>query len=389
MRSRVFPYIFTLAVALICATNSASSATEADAEERFAELTERVERLEKMDYYAPKVFGAIMAYNNISTYNGDSRFNVRFSRFGVRGRVSDNISYLSQVDFSAQGNLLVLDAYVKYANAQGNLDFTLGQQLVHFNSNIDRGPAACLFMSRSFCAIYLLNYAQYDAAGEYTSAFLGARDIGASLTYTFRLGKKETPLMLGAAIFNGDGINNPQWNAISKMSYLARFQLGDTRKGVSGGANAYYGNTQTEQEIQIYSGEVRYQTEQLFVEAIYSQRRLRANFGDGPLDLFQGVTFQGYYTIPTPKSKAFKNVAPLLRWDGATGISYQDVNTGVASKVNAHRITPAVNIAMKGEKVRTRLSVAYEKVFTKHQLTDFDNNYALVDRVSVGFTVVF
>lgn len=386
-----------LSVALFCATlGSANVALASDSDDiaelkaQLAELTERVdqaekkaERKEKLDYYLPQIFGAIMAYSSTSTYNGDTRFNVRYSRFGMRGKVSDNVSYVSQVDFHAQGNLTVLDAYIKFAKS--GFDLIMGQQLVHFNSNIDRGPYSCLFMSRSLGATYLMNYPMYSDDGTYSSKFLGARDMGVTATYSFKI--KEVPMLVGVGTFSGEGINNPTWVGFGKMNYFARLNVGG-KQGFYGAASYYWGDTPASQKVHIYNAELHYKKDRIFFETLYVQRRLWDN-ADGSYSCFQAITAQGYYDFMTEKSRWFKSISPTMRVDWADGINYQDTHTLEVSPIMATRISSAVNFAMKGEKLRSRFAVGYEKVFTDVELTDFDTNYLLCDRITVGFTVAF
>ena len=62
----------------------------------------------------PKIDGAIKAKMEIDLNRGEYRFNVRNSRFGVKGNVSRNMSYRLQVDFSNEGKVSILDSYVAY-----------------------------------------------------------------------------------------------------------------------------------------------------------------------------------------------------------------------------------------------------------------------------------
>ena len=93
--------------------------------------------------YVPKIDGAIKAKMEIDLNRGEYRFNVRNSRFGVRGNVSRNMSYRLQVDFSNEGKVSILDSYVAYKTH--GFEAIIGQQQYHFRrrsiSSGRSGPA--------------------------------------------------------------------------------------------------------------------------------------------------------------------------------------------------------------------------------------------------------
>ena len=90
--------------------------------------------------YVPRVDGAVKAKLEVSLNDGEYRFNVRNTRFGVSGNVSRNMFYRIQVDFNNEGKLSILDSYAGYRT--GGLDIRLGQQQYHFSTDLDRGPTA-------------------------------------------------------------------------------------------------------------------------------------------------------------------------------------------------------------------------------------------------------
>ena len=79
----------------------------------------------------------------IDLNRGEYRFNVRNSRFGVRGNVSRNMSYRLQVDFSNEGKVSILDSYVAYKTH--GFEAIIGQQQYHFSTDLDRGPSTNMF----------------------------------------------------------------------------------------------------------------------------------------------------------------------------------------------------------------------------------------------------
>ena len=75
--------------------------------------------------YKPHIYGTVKTKFEISTYDGQMRFNVRNSRLGVRGNVSPALRYAMQIELSSEGKLEVLDSYV--AVDLKRLSISLGQ----------------------------------------------------------------------------------------------------------------------------------------------------------------------------------------------------------------------------------------------------------------------
>ena len=195
---------------------SAVSGTEAE-----SEASEEIS-------YVPKIDGAVKAKFELSTYDGEFRFNVRNSRFGVSGNVSRHMIYRMQVDFSNEGKVSILDAYAGYQ--AGRWDVRLGQQQYHFSSDLDRGPSSNMFANRSFLAKYLTGYYGSELVDGKPKDFvrtLGSRDLGIMATYTFQT---RLPLKFYFGIFNGSGINNPEWG--KTVNFVGRAEIGPASEGL-------------------------------------------------------------------------------------------------------------------------------------------------------------
>ncbi len=52
------------------------------------QLQSEVAATKKSSFYAPEVFGVVFTSFSTSTYDGDSRFNVRNTRLGVKGNAA-------------------------------------------------------------------------------------------------------------------------------------------------------------------------------------------------------------------------------------------------------------------------------------------------------------
>ena len=172
--------------------------------------------------YVPKIDGAVKVKLEVDLQEAAYRFNVRNSRFGVRGNVSRSMYYRIQVDFNNEGKISILDSYVGYSI--GGFDAKLGQQQYHFSTDLDRGPTTNMFANRSFLAKYLTSYYGNEVSdGKIVSYVktLGSRDLGLSMSYHF---KTDLPLNLIAGVFNGSGTNNPEWG--KRVNLMGRIELG-------------------------------------------------------------------------------------------------------------------------------------------------------------------
>lgn len=327
-------------------------------------------------FYMPQIFGATMVYYNYNINNSNQRFAVRNAHLGVRGKVSNSVSYKTQVNLHNLAKVTVLDAFVQYDSKNFNL--ALGQQWIHITADYDRsGPAQNLFTSRSFGAVFIPIYSSSTEI-----ATLGNRDIGLYGNYTFG-GKLPITLSLGA--FNGEGVNQISWD--DNMNITGRIQIGG-KKGFSAGASIYTGESPLEQSLDIYSAEARYVGKNLFVEANYQQRDLR-DTPSSPVRSTQTYLLQSYYTIKCPKSRLFDNVTPSFRFDYGADIDYLNLVTELVESHTAGRTTALMHFMFKGTKIRSRFTLAYENVIFKDEPTDLYQNPLLQDRLTVAMTVAF
>lgn len=349
----------------------------------------------KVDY-TPQVFGAVKAKFELSTSNGEQRFNVRNSRIGVKGAVSNRMRYAVQIDFNNEGKISILDSYATYT--VGGFELSLGQQQYKFSTDLDRGPSSNMFSNRSFIAKYLTTYIGSDVSDGKESYYvknIGSRDIGALISYDF---PKDLPLKLSVGAFNGSGANNPEWSRT--MNFVAKLTIG-ARSGF-GGAISYYGgntpvltkveqgadglkNVDFEQDINMWGGELHYVGRKFLIEAEYAQRRLQ---NDG-LEMLHAAHVQGYYRFTLPSNQFADHVSPHLRWDMGRGIDFMNTQTKMQEKFNSNRITASVNIGLSEKIFRSEIRFGYEKFFVDDYASDFHVNPMLHDKMTIEFIASF
>ncbi len=360
-------------LALLITTNIAAQSQSEEIEvlkNRLETLEGEVTKAKKSSFYLPQVYGSMLTYFNVSGYDGDQRFAVRNAQIGFRGNASNSVSYCVQINFLNLNKVSVLDSYIRYSTKSLNL--TMGQQWIHLTGDFDRcGPKSSLFTSRSFGVVYITNYTDGS-----TLKSLGNRDIGLYGNYIF---STSVPITLSLGAFNGSGVNTSDWD--DDINLTARIQIGGA-KGLSGGGSTYIGTTIYDQDISIWSGELRYATDNIFVEANYQQK----NVGD---DITKTGLIEGYYTFKTPNSGFLDSYAPTARFDFGEGLLYSNLVSGAIEKQDASRLTALISLIFKGSKVRSRLCVGYEKFFMSDKPSDLADNTIFQDRFTTSLSVAF
>lgn len=349
--------------------------------------------------YVPKIDGAVKAKFELSTYDGEFRFNVRNSRFGVSGNVSRHMIYRMQVDFSNEGKVSILDAYAGYR--AGNWDFQLGQQQYHFSTDLDRGPNSNMFANRSFLSKYLTSYYGSELVDGKPKTFvrtLGSRDLGAMATYTFKM---RYPVKLYFGVFNGSGINNPQWG--KTVNLVGRVEVGRATEGLRM-AVAYYDGSAPQhdrvvekdgmyeqvpfaQTMRIGGVELRYTRGYFFIEGEYARRYLEGY--DGKTQVLTASHIHSYYRFPMRPTSVLNHIAPIVRWDLGNGMDYLNTQTKQRQTIDANRITAGVNFGFGKKFTRSEIRINYEKYILKNQPSDLPVNKLLQDKFTVEVVAAF
>lgn len=350
----------------------------------------------------PKIDGAVKAKVEFSLYDGEYRFNVRNSRFGVSGNVSRHIGYRIQVDFNNEGKVSILDSYVGYKT--GGFSLQLGQQQYHFSTDLDRGPSTNMFANRSFLAKYLTGYYGSELSGTGREMFvktIGSRDLGVMATYDFR---KYLPLKVYFGIFNGSGSNNPEWG--NSANFVGRLEYG-RQEGLRAAIGYYNGYAPRHTEVVEKNGvgeevtvlrkmnmvgcELRYVSGDFFVEGEYARRYLKN--AEGKNQVLTAALVHGYYKFRMQERSAVRYVSPIARWDMGNNVDYLNTVSRQREAFSANRITAGVNFGfgekLTGRSIRSELRLNYEKYLLKKRPSDFADNKLLQDKFTVEVVAVF
>lgn len=347
--------------------------------------------------YIPRIDGVIKARFEVSTYDGQYRFNVRNARLGLSGNASRHLIYRLQVDFCNEGKTSVLDAYAGYR--RGGWEVTLGQQRYQFSSDLGRNPAANIFANRSLLSKFLTTYYGADLIEGHPVEFVrtvGSRDLGALATYTWRM---RCPLKFFLGVFNGSGINNPEWSSTANV--IGRIEAGP-EKGLRASV-AYYDGTAprhnwvsidaepyqllAEHTLRMVGGELRYDKGNLYLEGEYARRYLERE--EGGNEVLVAAYLQGYYRFPMRSARVFEYIAPTARWDMGNGLDYLNLLTRLHDHFSANRMTLGLNFGFGSKMTRTEIRLNYETYFFKDRPTDLFLNKSLQDKFTVEIVAAF
>ncbi|MFI3293031.1 MAG: porin [Rikenellaceae bacterium] len=352
-------------------------------------------RAEEQNLYTPQMFGVAKVKMELSTNDGEYRFDVRNSRIGVRGNASERMNYAIQIDYNNEGSISILDSWVGY-HVEG-FAFKLGQQKIQFSTDLDRGPDSSPFSNRSFLSKYITTYYYTEATAsgyDVTVKTMSSRDIGARIEYTI----PKTTIKLSGGVFNGSGSNNPEWSSTANI--VARVDVG-AKEGFGAAASCYIGVTPTvsyatfengawsdvvmDQKIRMYDAYVRYTKGDLFVEAEYAQRRLNQN----EFHLAQAYYIHGTYRFQINDNPIFKYFAPHLRWDAGKNIEYYDYSIGDVFRYSSNRMTYSMNFGLSEKRIKSELRLAYEDYFVTAKPGDISYNKLLQDKFTIEFVAAF
>ena len=349
--------------------------------------------------YKPQIFGAVKAKLEINTNSGEYRFNVRNSRFGVKGLITPNTNYRIQVDFNNEGKISILDSYLQYTYK--GFGISLGQQQYKFSTDLDRGASGNLFANRSFIAKYLTGYWGEENISGKAIPFvksIGSRDLGVLTIYTF---KTRMPLKLILGIFNGTGANNPEWT--KKVNITSKIELGgDTGLRL---AAAYYtgsvpsydkpeqdpndpsqlNSVKTRHPIRMIGGEIRYASDRYVIEGEVAARKLLGEFSG----TMTAAHIQGYYKFPLPKNTFADYIAPIFRWDIGDNVDYLNTLSNKRATFTANRLTFGTNFGLGEFLARWEIRLNYEIYMLKARPSDFQNNHLLNDKFTLEVLAVF
>jgi hypothetical protein len=309
--------------------------------------------------YAPEISGLIKTKWEYCLDDNTGRFDVRNARLKIGGKLNRFVNYGMQADYSTHGKFSFLDGYVQM-KPRNNVTLWLGQFIVRFSENYVISQYQNMYSNRSFVA----KFVNPDA-----------RDIGMQLDYKITA----IPLTAHVGVYNGSGINNPQWQkspfALSRLVY-------GTMEGFRAGVKYYGGKTVAGDRIANYGFDLRYAGDRYTVETEYVVKDSLNTGAYLSAAYLQGACF---FSVNGKMAKYF---APTLRGD-AMGYDFFDRGFAVS------RLTAGLNIGLKANRMDAEIRFNYEYFMKKNESELKENSYysAYFERTDKGmfdkFTLEF
>lgn len=301
----------------------------------------QIDSLMKLKKWIPNVNGVIRAKFEYNTSIGKGRFDVRNARFGMRNNIGKYFGYKFEIDFSDEGKIKMLDAYVSFIPVK-NFTVTLGQMKATFSTEYMLNPADFEFSNRPFIDKRICK---------------DLRDIG------FRAGYKyegKLPFEVQGTIMNGNGFNNPEWT--SHFTYGGRATIGPFH-GFTLQGN-YHAGIINDFNTEMLDYGLRYEYKNFVINSEYAQKTITDTTGSFTQNsLFVYTLYRFYF-----KKGMIRDLVPAVRYDFFS----QNMRSGV---IEPHRLTFGLTLGF--DKINfANIRFNYEKYLYKTQ-PDLDDKFTI------------
>jgi hypothetical protein len=313
--------------------------------------------------YTPHISGLIKTKWEYCFDDNTGRFDVRNARLKIGGILNRIVDYGMQMDYSAHGKFSFLDGYLRLKPCS-NLTLWIGQFIVRFSENYVISQYQNVFSNRSFVAKFINP---------------DARDIGMQLDYRIT----NLPLTVHLGLYNGSGINNPQWQ--KSPFALIRLVYG-TMDGFRVGVKYHGGKTALDDRIANYGFDLRYsgesytlETEYVVKDSVYTDVYLSSGY------------IQGTYILPV-KGNLARYLTPTVRVDG---MGYGVFDNGF----DVCRATAGFNIGLAVNRMDAEIRFNYEYFMKENESGLKENPYydayfertdkALFNKFTLEFLIKF
>ena len=289
---------------------------------------------------------------------GYSKFSTQNARVGVQGDLNSAFSYKLMVDFCAENKISVLDLYAVFKPSK-RLSFTLGQQGLSLYNSWTVSPNSTDYVNRPFLGKY----------------FISSRDMGLSIKYALK--NQGFPINAEIGVYNGNGINNPQWN--KSVALGGRLEFGSTKEGFRTSAKFYNLKNADGFTDTYWGADLRYAAKEFKIEAEYMTKEMN----DREPGSLSAAYLEGLYKVKV-NSPLFSRIEPVLRWD-AMGYDITDRGFGV------NRITAGANFVLKTGNCTSLFRVNYEHYFNNSMDMSalFKTPQHNADKFAIEYLLVF
>ena len=289
---------------------------------------------------------------------GYSKFSTQNARVGVQGDLNSAFSYKFMVDFCAENKISVLDLYAVFKPSK-RLSFTLGQQGLSLYNSWTVSPNSTDYVNRPFLGKY----------------FISSRDMGLSIKYALK--NQGFPINAEIGVYNGNGINNPQWN--KSVALGGRLEFGSTKEGFRTSAKFYNLKNADGFTDTYWGADLRYAAKEFKIEAEYMTKEMN----DREPGSISAAYLEGLYKVKV-NSPLFSRIEPVMRWD-AMGYDITDRGFGV------NRITAGANFVLKTGNCTSLFRVNYEHYFNNSMDMSalFKTPQHNADKFAIEYLLVF
>lgn len=291
--------------------------------------------------YRPNVHGTIRPRFEMSTDNGEARFQVRNARLSLDGRIAKSIDYYFNTDFCDRGTIKILDVWARIKMVD-ELSFQAGQFRMPFGVDPFRAPHNYIFANRSFIGKQICNI----------------RAVGAKLSYDF----SRIPLRLEGGVFNPTPIGNHEtWN--KDMSYAAKavYKLSNVTL-TTGFMSIIPGGVRTN----LVDGCIGWTCGRWQIEGEYMNK----HYTNSAHDASHSYSAYADYAMPV-KAGVFNKLSFQGRFDGMTDNSDAKCDESGALTTTdpaRNRVTIGSTISyVKSKNTYVDLRLNYEKYFYRHE----------------------
>ncbi|MCM1163603.1 MAG: OprO/OprP family phosphate-selective porin [Muribaculaceae bacterium] len=294
--------------------------------------------------YIPDVHGAIRAKYEYEPDIDKGRFEIRNARIALEGMIIPVIRYKAEIDLSDEGNIKMLDAYIRYQPNKA-WKFTFGQMRVPFSIDAHRSPHLQYFANRSFIAKQVGN----------------TRDVGAAVGWTFG---KAVPVTLEGGIFNGSGLTGQKdyWTSNYNFSFKSQAKFRDKFNITLSMQKANAGDVST----YLYDVGAYFQNSRWHIEAEY----LRKYYAHNSFKPVNAIDAFAAYRLPLKKH--LTAISFLGRYDymsdHSKGKVHDDGKLG-ADDPERHRLTGGVTLSLGKKSLQADIRVNYEQYFYARGVT--------------------
>lgn len=301
----------------------------------------------------------IRSRGEVSAVNGDTRFQVRTGRVGVKGNISPRISYKAELDLCDRGSTKVTDVWGRFAFGRG-FAIQAGQMRMPFTFGSTRAPHSYLFANRPFV----------------DKQMLGPRNAGIKGAYKC----PSFPISFEAGVFNATSLTDHNvWQKRLAFASKALCDVGNVTF-----ITGFESLSPSTVRINLVNCGATWRYDRWMVEGEYIYK----HFTNGSFEAAHGYNLMADYAMPL-NTADFNRLSFQGRWDGITNNSNGlNPDNGMLPLTDParNRVTVGATISYIQPKVKADIKLNYEQYFYhKGVRVDPGNDNKIVAELVISF----